>query len=248
MTCRPNGVRSRWATFASGTPISVCSSTTSATTAGPSCTPAAPSASRSAARGGPAPAADTASSGRPRCRSAARPGAPRAVLPDTATPRGSLRPRRRSPDTPPEPAPRGSRRPAPGAGGSRGGHTARRPAGRDAPRVLAAGPWQTARPAGDPPGVPRPTAVSGARPVASGAHSPVAGGSFLRCCLFASRSRPINFPWSRSRSVCSSAIRCGGAFRAAVVTPPLCHNSQNCTSQIIDTSARDPLTKDPWPW
>ena len=34
MTCSPNVVRSRWATFASGTPISVCSSTTSATTAG----------------------------------------------------------------------------------------------------------------------------------------------------------------------------------------------------------------------
>ena len=39
MTCSPNVVRSRWATFASGTPISVCSSTTSATTPGPSCTP-----------------------------------------------------------------------------------------------------------------------------------------------------------------------------------------------------------------
>ena len=52
-----------------------------------------PARRRSAARAGPAPAADTASSGRPRCRSAARPGAPRAVLPDTATPRGSLRPR-----------------------------------------------------------------------------------------------------------------------------------------------------------
>ena len=104
-------------------------------------------------------------------------GPPRAVLPDTATPRGSLRPCRRSPDTPPEPAPRGSRRPAPGAGGSRGGHTPHRPAVRDAPRDLAAGPWQTARPAGDPPGVPRPTAASGARSVASGGHSPVAASS-----------------------------------------------------------------------
>ena len=81
VTSRPNVVRSGCATFASGTPISVCNSTTSATTPGPSCTPAAPARRRSAARGGPAPAADTARSGQPRCRSAARPGAPRAVLP-----------------------------------------------------------------------------------------------------------------------------------------------------------------------
>ena len=138
--------------------------------------PPRPARWKSAARGGPAPAADTASSGRPRCRSAAPPGAPRAALPDTATPRGSLRPRRRSPDTPPGPAPRGSRRPAPGAGGSRGGHTPHRPAVRGAPRDLAAGPWQTVRPAGDPPGVPRPTVVSGPRPVASGGQPAVAGG------------------------------------------------------------------------
>ena len=113
--------------------------------------PPRPARRRSAAHGGPAPAADTANSGRPRCRSGARPGAPRAVLPGTATPRGSLRPRRRSPDRPPGPAPRGPRRPAPGADGSRGGHTRHRPAVRDAPRDLAAGPWQTVRPAGDPP-------------------------------------------------------------------------------------------------
>ena len=68
--------------------------------------------------------------------------------------------------------------------------------------------------------------------------------SFLRCSLFASRSRPVSFPWSRSRSLCSSAIRCGGDFRSAVVTPPLWHNSQNCTSQKIDTSARNPLSED----
>ena len=64
--------------------------------------------------------------------------------------------------------PRGSRQPAAGTGGSPAGRTPHRPAVRDAPRDLAAGPWQTARPAGDPPGVPRPTAVSGARPLASG--------------------------------------------------------------------------------
>ena len=45
VTCKPNVVGSTWATFASGTPISVCNSTTSATTPGPSCAPAAPSAS-----------------------------------------------------------------------------------------------------------------------------------------------------------------------------------------------------------
>ena len=45
VTCRPNVVRSTWATFPSGTPISVCNSTTSATMPGPSCAPAAPSAS-----------------------------------------------------------------------------------------------------------------------------------------------------------------------------------------------------------
>ena len=33
--------------------------------------------------------------------------------------------------------------------------------------------------------------------------------SFLRCSLLASRSRRVNFPWSRSRSVCRSAIPCG---------------------------------------
>ena len=45
MTLRLNVLRSRLATFASGTPISVCISTTRPTTPGPSCTPAAPSAS-----------------------------------------------------------------------------------------------------------------------------------------------------------------------------------------------------------
>ena len=137
--------------------------------------PPPPARPRSAARGGPAPAGDTACSDQPRWRSAAPPGAPPAGLPDTATPRGSFRPRRRSPDTPSESAPRGSRRPAPGAGGSRGGHTPHRLAVRDVSRDLAAGPWRTARPAGDPPDEPRPTAVSGARSLASGGHSPVAG-------------------------------------------------------------------------
>ena len=56
-----------------------------------------------------------------------------------------------------------------------------------------------------------------------------------RCRLSASRSRRVNSPRSRSRSVDSSAIRCGGDFRSAVVTPPLCDNSKNCTSQKIDT-------------
>ena len=45
MTSRPNLVRSRPATLASGTPISVCNSTTSEARPGPNCTAAAPSAS-----------------------------------------------------------------------------------------------------------------------------------------------------------------------------------------------------------
>ena len=117
------------------------------------------------------------------------------------TPRGSLRPRRRSPDIPPEPAPRGFRRPAPGAGGSRGGRTPHRPAVRDACRDLAAGPWRTARPGGDPPGAPRPTAVSGPRSVASGGHSPVAGGC---SCAATGSSRAAG---SRRRAPAASTLR-----------------------------------------
>ena len=69
---------------------------------------------------------------------------PRAVLPDTATPRGSLRPRRRSPDRPSGPAPGGSRRPAPAGGGGPAGHRgcAGSPAGTPAaplPPVLGEG-------------------------------------------------------------------------------------------------------------
>ena len=80
------------------------------------------------------------------------------------------------PDTPPGPALRGSRPPASGADGSRGGYTPPQAAVRDACRDLAVGPWRTAPPAGDPPGLPRPIVVSGARPLASGGHSLVAGG------------------------------------------------------------------------
>ena len=86
----------------------------------------------------------------------------------------------------PEPAPRGFRRPAPGADGSRGGRTPHRPAVRDACRDLATGPWRTARPGGDPPGVPRPIAASGPRSVASGGHFLVAGGC---SCAAGSRRR-----------------------------------------------------------
>ena len=90
--------------------------------------------------------------------------------------------------------PRGSRQPAAGTGGSPAGRTPHRPAVRDAPRDLAAGPWQTARPAGDPPGVPRPTAVSGARPLASGGRSLVAGA-----CSCAAPPRPAPSPATGSR-------------------------------------------------
>ena len=93
----------------------------------------------------PGRAADTGSNGRPRCRSTARWGAPWGVLPDTATPHGSPQPRRRSPDRRPAPTPRGSRRPAPAAGGTPAGHSAHPLAGRDARRDLAAGPWRTGR-------------------------------------------------------------------------------------------------------
>ena len=88
-------------------------STTSATTPGPSCTPAAlPAHRRSAAPDGPGHAARTASSGRPRCRSGARRDAPREDLPDTASQPDPRRPRRRSPGTP-MPARCGSRPPRP---------------------------------------------------------------------------------------------------------------------------------------
>ena len=93
---------------------------TSATTPGPSCAPAAPSASevlqRVAAVHAPS---DTARSvahfdveaAHDRC-------APPGFLPDTATPRGSLRPTRRSRGTPSAPALPGSGQPVPGAGGT----------------------------------------------------------------------------------------------------------------------------------
>ena len=123
----------------------------------------------------------------------------------------------------------------PGAGGSRGGHTPHRPAVGTPPATLrpALGKRRACR---------RP-----ARRASSNCRFRCSiccfrrsfsrcRRSFLRCCLFASRSRPVNFSWSRSRSVCRSAIRCGGAFRSAVVTPPLCHNP----SQNIDTPARNP--------
>ena len=57
-------------------------------------------------------------------------------------PRGSLRSRRHSPDTPPGPAPHASRPPGPDAGGTPAGHSVRRPAVRDARRAPAVGPWQ----------------------------------------------------------------------------------------------------------
>ena len=122
-----------------------------------------PTRRRSAGRGGPGYAADTASSGRPRCRSGALSGAPGEGLPDTATPRRSLRPRRRSPDRSPGPALPRSRRPAPDTGGAPAGHSAHRAAGRDGRRDPAAGPWRKERLAGGPRGARPPTAVSGAR-------------------------------------------------------------------------------------
>ena len=79
-------------------------------------------------------AADTASSGRPRCRSGAPPGAPGEGLPDTAPPRRSLRPRRRSPDSSSAPAPPRFRRPEPDTGGALAAHSAYRTAGRDGRR------------------------------------------------------------------------------------------------------------------
>ena len=67
-------------TFSSGMPNSVCNSTTSAATFGPSWRQPRPTRRRSAARAGPARAAGTASSGPPRCRSAARGDARRQVF------------------------------------------------------------------------------------------------------------------------------------------------------------------------
>ena len=74
--------------------------------------------------------------------SGARPGALRGFLPDTATPRGSLRPTRRSTGPPSAPALPGSGQPVPGAGGTPSDHTAHQPVDRDAGRVLAVGPWR----------------------------------------------------------------------------------------------------------
>ena len=122
-----------------------------------------PTRRRSARRGGPGPAADTASSGRPRCRSEAPAGAPGEGLPDTVPPRRSLRPRRRSPDRWSAPAPPRSRRRAPGTAGVPAGHSARRDAGRDDRRDPAAASWRKVRLAGVPRGARSPTAVSGAR-------------------------------------------------------------------------------------
>ena len=133
-----------------------------------------PAHPRSAARGGPARAADTVGSGLLRCRSGARSGALRGFLPDTATPRGSLRPTRRSRDTPSAPALPGSGQPVPGAGGTPSDHTAHQPVDRDAGRVLAVGPWRRGRLVGTPPGAQRPTAASGARSPASDARPGVA--------------------------------------------------------------------------
>ena len=93
-----------------------------------------PTRRKSAGRAGPGYAADTASSGRPRCRNGAPAGAPGEGLPDTATPRRSLRPRRRSPDRSPGPAPPRSRRPAPDTGGAPAGHSAHQAAVRDGRR------------------------------------------------------------------------------------------------------------------
>ena len=59
---------------------------------------------------------------------------------------------------------------------------------------------------------------------------------FSRCSLSASRSRGVNSPCSRSRSLCGSPVR--GDFRSALVTPWLCNNSKNCTSQDFDASAQ----------
>ena len=91
MTVRPNWVRSRCATFASGTPRCVCSRTTSATTSGPSCTLAAPSASEVCSRWRPWTRRRHCEQCRPRCRSAARWGAPPGDLPDIASPPGTAR-------------------------------------------------------------------------------------------------------------------------------------------------------------
>ena len=135
------------------------------------------------------------------------------------TPRGSLRPRPRNPGTSWEPAPRGSRQSASGAAGSRDGHTSLRSSVRVARRFLAAGPWQTAPPAGDPPGVPRPTAVLRRSTRSFRRSFSRCRRSLLRCSLFTSRSRRVNFLWIRSTSASRCSIRFPSAFRFAVATP-----------------------------
>ena len=117
VTLSPNRVLNTWATFASGTPGACAARRPRRRPRGRTARWQPPTHRRSAARVGPQHGADTASSGRPRCRSGVRWDVPPGGLPGTASPRAPPRPRRRSRDTSPEPMPSGARRPAPDAGG-----------------------------------------------------------------------------------------------------------------------------------
>ena len=94
---------------------------------------------------------------------------------------------RRSPDTPSEPAPHASRQPVSAAAGGHACRNRRRPAGPDARRVLAAGPWRRGTPVACRPAGQRRVASPGARCDASSDPAP------------RSASRGA-FPISRSRA------------------------------------------------
>ena len=156
VTLRLNVLRSRLATFASGTPISVCISTTRPTTPGPSCTPAAPSASEVCKACRPC-------TRRRHCEQwpdldieTPHKGAHLRQFflilrrhPGHVNRAAAVRTRRRH-------RRRGRpRRPVSGAGGSPADRSVRQPAVRDAGRDLAAGPWQRGLPVGGRPAAPR---------------------------------------------------------------------------------------------
>ena len=101
--------------------------------------------------------------GRPRCRSAAQRAAPPGGLPDTASRRALLRPRRRNPDTWSAAVLHGFRRPAPAADGMPAGRTAHPRAVQDVCHNPAAALWRRAPLGGNPRAAPR-QAAAGAVP------------------------------------------------------------------------------------
>ena len=160
------------------------------------------------------------------------------VFLNTATPPGSLPPPRRSPGTSRKPVPRASHRLVPGVGDGLDGRTPRRTAFRDPDRDPAAGPWQTARPGGDPRADSRPTAASDAHSPAAAGRSSVPGA----CCrAHAASARPaavrLRRPASQPEAPAPSDPRSS--------RQQLCHKSQNCTTVNILTAEAEPGNRRP---